>query len=131
MPIRITNRKDFANEARMEMAKRLAAAAIFFVTHHQQRVGVPNPSPFTNPSRPGEYPRKRTGFGQKSVIMVPTDPNEIARTLKVTVGYARAAFYMPHLEFVMARLGLQNTLNDLEPQLRAILGSKATAALSV
>ena len=53
---------------RQEAAKRLLRAALFFQAQHQQRLGVSNPRPHKTPSRPGEYPRKRTGAGQASVV---------------------------------------------------------------
>lgn len=75
---------------------------------------------YTRPSKPGEYPRKRTGFGQASVMLDTHDVNEIARTLRVRVGYQANAHYMPILELYRDRKGLIDTLKDLRPQLEAL-----------
>lgn len=116
----------FENAYREAMGRRLFAAAVFFANHHQRLVGVPNPSPFTNPSVPGEYPKKRTGFGQKSVVIVPTNPDEIKRRLSIRVGYAKAAFYMSYLNVVRGRLGFPDTLDTLRGELATILGKSAS-----
>jgi len=120
--VKVSKKADLLQVTREEMARRLVACAVFFVGQHQIRLNKSNPAPHTTPSRPGEYPRKRTGFGQKSVKLATTDLGDITRTLTVTVGYDALAPYMPHLEIVQNRLGLANTLNDLVPQLGAIVG---------
>lgn len=117
--IRIRPRKNLVTVARAEMARRLTAAAIFYVSQHQFRVGVPYP----RASRPGEYMRKRTGTGQKSVSFTPTTQAEIFQTLTIQIGYAAIAPYMPELEIARGRLGLRRTFHDLIPQLSAIVGA--------
>lgn len=120
--VKVSKKADLLQVTREEMARRLVACAVFFIGQHQIRLNKSNPAPHNNPSKPGEYPKKRTGFGQKSVKMGTTDLGDITRTLRVTVGYDALAPYMPHLEIVSARLGLVNTLGDLVPQLGAIVG---------
>ena len=45
----------------------LAQAVTFFWRKCVEALNVSNPRPHKTPSRPGEPPRKRTGFGQKNV----------------------------------------------------------------
>jgi len=97
----------------------LLAAAVFFANQHQQRLGAKTAPPA---SRPGEYPAKRTGFLQASVLWDPISPIEVEQTLRIRAGYLANAFYGPILEFQKQRLGLRKTLTDLEPQLGALAG---------
>lgn len=119
MPVYQVRRGSILPVARREMANRLAAAAIFYIGQHQARLN----RAFPPASRPGQYPAKRTGFGQKSVRMVPFQISEIERTLVIQVGYDALAPYMPRLEVLYARLGLQNTLAELVPLLERIIGT--------
>lgn len=107
-----------------EMARRLATAAILFVNEHQKRLNKSNPYPHNNPSKPGEYPKKRTGFLQKSVTFQPTNLPELERTLSLKLGYDANAFYGAVLEVRMRRLGLVKTLTDMLPKLARVVGTK-------
>lgn len=109
-----------------EMAARLLRAIVFFQQHQQQRVGISNPRPHRTPSQPGEYPRKRTGFGQKGVVYAPGSvPEVIAEGLRVRAGQLANSHYMLILETKRDRLGFAKTFGDLAPQLKRILGQKA------
>lgn len=121
MPGFKNNAANVVGEARKAMAKNLLAAAVFFTNQHQQRLGAKTAPPA---SRPGEYPAKRTGFLQASVLWNPASPNEVEQSLRIRVGYLNNAFYGPILEFQKHRLGLKKTLEDLEPQLSALAGGE-------
>ena len=49
----------------------LLRAAVFLQTTHKRLLNVSNPRPYGTPSAAGEYPRKRTGQGQASVVYYP------------------------------------------------------------
>ena len=104
---------------RLEAAKSLLRAATFFEATMQNRLNVSNPRPYLTPSRVGEYPRKRTGFGAANLTHEPIDLSEIARKQYVRVGFMENASYMLVLELFMGRLGLLKTLEDIAPQLSA------------
>lgn len=109
--------------ARLEMAKRLLAAAIAFQAEHRKRLNVANPPPHDNSSRPGQYPKKRTGFGQSQVSYEPTSPAEVARELVVRVGISRPGFYLEVLALDRGRKGLIDTLNEMRGRLEGIINS--------
>lgn len=104
----------------------LAAAAATFVTEHQRRVGTANPRPYLDSSKVGEYPRVRTGFGQANVFYLPTSPDEIARKGYVDAGYGENAFYMQALVDNQGRLGIEQTLEDIRPQLEQVIDKVMT-----
>jgi hypothetical protein len=101
-------------------AKGLLAAGVLFFNTHTLRVSRPNPPPHADSSKPGEYPRLRTGLGQRALRMVPTTVAEVARSGKVTLGYAKGDHHLLILELARDRLGLARTLEDLRPQLAAL-----------
>jgi hypothetical protein len=108
-------------ELRQKAAQKLLAVAAHFVTVHMGFLNVSNPRPYVTPSKPGEYPRKRTGFGQRSVLFQPSSvTGVISEGLKVRVGYLANAKYMLILELYRRRLGLLETLRRTKPQLQAI-----------
>lgn len=118
-------------EARQQAAKNLLAAATLFAGQHQQRLGARTPA--TKPgkfpvtyvppfSKKDEYPMKRTGHLQASVIWEPQSPAEVEKTLRVKVGYLANAFYGAILEIQMGRHGLKQTLKDMQGELAAIAG---------
>lgn len=107
---------------REELGRRMEACVGFYRAQYQLRLNKSNPIPYLNSSKPGEYPRKRTGFLQDSVAYSPTAISEITKTLDIRVGYDANAFYGPILEVMRKRLGLVKTLEDLKNQLGAIIG---------
>jgi DNA-binding Lrp family transcriptional regulator len=124
-----------------QMARRLLAVAILCVREYQRRVGVsagpvsrrrrrtttagPKGSrytAYTNPSKPGEYPHKRTGLGQMGITFAPQTPEDVLREgLRVRLGVLQNAWYMRFLEVHRQRLGWQQTFRDLLPQIRQLL----------
>lgn len=111
-----------ASYPKEELGRRMAACVVFYCSQHQKRLGKSNPFPHLNSSKPGEYPRKRTGFLQKSVAYSPVSIQEITNKLDIKVGYDANAWYGPVLEVMRKRLGLVKTLEDLKNQLGAIIG---------
>jgi hypothetical protein len=132
-----------------EGAERLLQAALFFQQQHMQRLNVANsrgPMPvkfkgrryhgthiedvdvaftamgYPNSSRPGEYPRKRSGFAQANVVFGPETPDEIVHQgLTVKLGVRSNAAYLATLEFLRERKGFLDTMKDLQPEIKAIL----------
>lgn len=111
-------------EIRQAAATDLLRAATFFANQHSLRISRPNPPPYRDSSKPGEYLKLRTGFGRSNLAMEPTSPAEVVRTMQVKVGFRRNAWYMLYwseqAHSVRLRLGLLQTLNDLQPQLAAL-----------
>lgn len=116
-------RNNMANmlaETREAAATNLMQAAIFFQAQMMQRLNKTGPPA----SKPGQYPRKRTGHLQASILYEPESIPEVARNLYVRVGYGKTASYGSVLEFTKKRLGLIQTLKDLQPQLSALASAK-------
>jgi hypothetical protein len=109
-------------------AQRLLRTAVFFVDQYKRRVNVSNPRPYTTPSKPGEYPRVRTGHGRDSVTFGPTDVQGIIDAdMKIRIGVmpiGKDSNYMLILELRKNRLGFKHTMEDLREQLRAKLMGK-------
>ena len=59
---------------------------------------------YPDPSKPGESPKRRTGFGQKNIVWGYSKPLQVAR-----VGYTRAARYMTFHE-----LGIRYSRRGME-----------------
>lgn len=116
-----------ASRAKEEAASRLQRAAIFFQTQLIRRLSVSNPRPYKTPSKPGEYPRKRTGNAIANVLAAPLDvPGIIAGGFKVRAGVGEPGRYLAILELFKHRLGFVRTMEDLRPLLKAILTGKAS-----
>lgn len=118
-------------------ARKLARAAIYFMSQHQQRLNRPAPAVrsrgrvrYVGASAPGEYPRKRTGFLQANVMFRPTTLAAIVREGMIRVGLWSNAFYGAVLEVKFKRLGLRHTLRDLLPQLQALAGVRMNYRVS-
>jgi hypothetical protein len=121
MPGFFRNNSARLNAANREtVAENLLAAAVFFQAQHMQRLN----KSFPPASKVGQYPAKRTGHLQANILYSPESVPEIARNLYVTVGYGKTAEYGSTLEFQKKRLGLRQTLKDLQPQLSALVGAK-------
>ncbi|MDE2020526.1 MAG: hypothetical protein KGJ13_09345 [Patescibacteria group bacterium] len=147
MTVEITGHEVIA-AAKKEAASRLLDAAIEFQRQHMQRLNTSaeperrqvkfragdfiinskgrkitsrTVTVYTNPSKPGEYPHKRTGFGQSNVLFGPTDPEDIAKDLTVRMGVSAGGSYLEILEFLRDRKGFLDTMRDIEPQLKTIL----------
>lgn len=98
----------------------LMKTALAFEIEHRQRVAVPNPPPYTNSSKAGEYMRLRTGGGQKALAHEPATVAEVEQTHKTRVGFRQGdGEHMLILELARQRLGLLKTLEDMRPTLAA------------
>lgn len=96
--------------------ERLQRCIVFFWQACQAALNVSNPRPYKTPSKPGEPPRKRTGWGQRHVVY------ELDKEkLQGRVGLASGAIYMLYHEF-KNRSWLLSTLRKVEGQLNAIAG---------
>jgi hypothetical protein len=137
--------RDLIRLAEEEAAKRLLRMAVYYEEQHRQRINIANPgvrhkrkrntaagkkgsqyTTYDTPSKPGEYPRVRTGHGRDSLTHEPrTVQGVIDAGLKVCVGYRKIIShelgnYMLILELRKKRKGLLDTLKSMEPQLRAL-----------
>ena len=111
-----------------EGAKVILIAAIMFEDQHRQRVSVPNPRPYLpeTTSKEGEYPRLRTGAGRGALMHQPTTVADVVKTGWVRVGLREGDHHLLILEISKKfnRLGLAKTLEDMTPQLRAVIGNR-------
>ena len=124
----VTVNSQAPQDAIAEGAKRLQYATQYFWQQLTRRLSVSNPAPYLDSSKPGEYPRKRTGRGIASVIWGPMDVAGIfANGMKTRAGVLPIGTtnYMLILEFNRDRLGFLKTVEDIKPQLTAILQTKA------
>lgn len=129
------NARQLSTALQQDIGRKLARCGIFLAAYHQQKLGVACPHDrveatantssirYRNPSQPGEYPKKRTGFLQASVLFAPTTVSDLERSKAVRIGYAKAAFYGPVLEVMMRRLGLVRSLTDTLSMLSRIMGA--------
>ncbi len=115
------NGDDAFKRIREEAWQRILRAAIHFWKELKAVLNVLNPPPHTNSSRPGEPPRKRTGWLQRHVLYEPDKPN-----LVVTVGLGKNAIYGLWLELGTRRLAprpwFMATLRKLLPTLQSFVG---------
>lgn len=107
-------------QIRQQSARNLLAAAVLYENTMRQRVSVPNPPPYLDSSKEGEYPRLRTGAGQRALTHQPATPGEVARCGFVRVGYVEGDHHLLTLELARNRKGLLDTLEDMRPQLAAL-----------
>ena len=105
-----------------EEAERLAgslliAAAITMQTAYKRHVSAS----FPPASKPGEYPRWRTGTGREATGYDPEAPDEAGRARAVRVGWGKSGDHMGILEYFRGRKGLRDVGQELRGQLQAIL----------
>ena len=124
--IQSDNLDAFIQKVRMELAKRIFAAASLLRSELKASLSTAYPPA----SVPGEFPHARTYQGRNAVVISPSDLPTIAKTLKVRVGYIQNAFYMGILEESKGRLGLFYLFEQVKPQLTAILGGHGYATAS-
>lgn len=115
---------------RLRTGETLLAVATAVAREHRSRLGVQNPPPdYLESSRPGEYPRRRTGRGQRSVTVEPAIAEEAGERGYVDVGHEQDAWYMQWLADRAQRRGLADTLADMRGELERIAGhARLTAA---
>lgn len=126
MNVRVSWNGDEANR-RIEIAswEALQRITVYFWSQVQLTLNVSNPRPYLNSSKPGEPPRKRTGFGAANVLY------EFDRKAMASrVGVGRNAKYMAILELFRNRPWLKATLDKVLPQLRAIAEEGAQRGLT-
>lgn len=104
-------------------AEGLLRAAVFFQDVHRRRLNVSNPRPYKAPSKEGEYPRARSGFGRDNCVFEPSSVSEVEKKQYVRIGFTKNAFYMLLLELRHRRKGLLDTLRDILSQLAALATS--------
>lgn len=102
-------------EAEMKSAQILLEIGRNLRQAHKKNLAIPYP----RASKPGEYPRKRTGSLQRGIYCDPESGQRIANSRRktITIGYGikdRKAYktphlYGPHLVNKMARKGIINT----------------------
>lgn len=126
-----------------QAAQGLLAAAVHYANNLSLKVGIANPltrgprggRQYLQSSKQGEYPRLRTGAGQKALAIgangavfdIKTGPaidQVIAGGMSVKVGYREGDHHLLALEFAQRRKGLIDLLDEMKPQLAAL----ATAA---
>lgn len=105
---------------RNALAQRLIACAITLQSAETNELGTSYPPS----SVPGQYPHRRTGNLQSSVMYEPTAVAEVAKRLEIRVGYAAKAPYIVDL-ILSGRKALHDTLKRVRPQLVALFGSGA------
>lgn len=102
-------------------------AVVFYFTQLQQALNVSNPRPYKTPSRPGEPPRKRTGFLQRAIAYELDEAKGEAR-----VGVKANAKYAGFLELGTSRMAarpfLLATLEKFLPQIKALAQTGGGAA---
>lgn len=115
--------KRIAQKRRLLLADGLIRGALHVLTTHKNNLNVSNPYPYLTPSRPGEYPRKRTGFGQAGYALSTTNRNEIAAMLtpRVLVGVSDAASYMETFLIDRGRKGIKDTMDAERSKVRQII----------
>lgn len=77
---------------------------------------------YPHPSRPGESPRLRTGFGQRNVVMEFNASEPVGR-----VGITRNALYMLYLELGTRRVARRPWLVKTLLQHQTMIGKLATS----
>lgn len=114
------------DELDLMFAERLQRCEVMYATWLQEKTGVSNPKPHDNPSRPGEFPKKRTGFGQAGVAFEPSSKEAIIGAgLLVKLGYIENAFYMELLVQKYKRLGIDALMEQKQGDFAAILAGEA------
>lgn len=109
---------DARRRLREAAARRLLAVAVTAQTELKRRLNVSNPRPHKTPSKPGEWPKKRTGWGQGHVFYQPSTLGEVVNTLSVRLGYGVSAAYMLYLSGQrLKRKGLKDLLREIRPLL--------------
>lgn len=106
-----------AKEAyRAEAAERLLGAATFLQQKLRAELNVAYPPA----SKPGEFPRRRTGNLREQILVVPDTAKGVLRAgLRAKLGYGKKARYGGTLENRLRRLGLRAILNKYRGALPA------------
>lgn len=114
------NGKKAKDDIRAAAARGLIRASAMFQQQMRQRVSVPNPPPYLNSSKPGEYPRLRTGEGQRALMQEEKTFQEVLARMAIKVGFDAGKAHLLILELHHMRLGLVRTLEDLRDVLKEL-----------
>lgn len=122
----------FLDGLKRQAAEGLLEAAVLYENTLKQKVSRPSPffigprggRNYNDPSKTGEYPKLRTGAGQKAITHQPETVSEVVACGFVKVGYIQGDHHLLALEFAQKRKGLIALLDEMRPQLAAL----ATAA---
>lgn len=112
--------KQNIEEIKIAAARGLIRASHMFQQQMRQRVSIPNPPPHLNSSKPGEYPRLRTGEGQRALMQEEKTFQEVLKRLAIKVGFDKGKAHLLALELKAARLGLVRTLTVLRDVLKEL-----------
>lgn len=104
-----------ADAIALAAAQGLVDAARFLAEQHRQALGQAAPPA----SRPGEYPRRRTGRLQRSVTVSPATAAEAKRTKRVGIAYDQGK--APHAQYLEDRKGIEDTVEQHKGELLAII----------
>lgn len=91
------------------LAEKLYRLAKEVVERHQKKISTLYPPA----SKPGEYPRRRTGNLMRSTQVYPRTVRGVEFAGQVRMGYLQRAWYGVRLEFDMGRLSLADTLREV------------------
>ncbi len=127
------------DEIKRAAAEGLLAAATLYTDQLRLKVSVANPlvigprggRTYPTPSLPGQYPRLRTGKGQKAIAMgangkvfdgnrAPALRDVLDGGMVVKAGYVEGDHHLLALEFAQNRKGLLDLLEEMKPQLAAL-----------
>jgi hypothetical protein len=117
----------FNEQFRRATATGILRASVYYHNEVRRAVSVPNSGErrgrrtvYPNPSRPGEPPRLRTGFGQRNILREFSRPIATAR-----VGIAKNAMYMFYLEIGTRRIARRPFLLATLTKHREMIGKLA------
>lgn len=103
--------------------QQLQAAVVYYHTQLLATLNQANPRPYRTSSRPGEPPKKRTGWLQSHTLYEMDESSKSAR-----VGVAQNAIYGVYLELgtklMQARPWLEATLRKYLDRISAIAGGR-------
>lgn len=107
-------------------AQKLQLVGTRFRVVHDGKLSVANPWPYHDSSKPGEYPRTRTGAGRAALTQEPISIQGIKDAGMVTrIGFIATEPHLLYLELAKKierrRKGLLDTLNEILAELRAIV----------
>lgn len=103
-------------------AQGLVDAAQYLAEKHRAAVGQSAPPA----SRPGQYPRRRTGRLQRSVKVSPASASEARRTKRVAITYDQGV--APHAQLLADRKGIEDTVERHRGELLAIIARGGSQA---
>lgn len=120
--------KEFERHMQKATAKGLQRAGVYLHGACQRAVNVSNPrnnktGEYDQPSKPGEPPRARTGYGRSNIVY---EYNGIESAPAVRVGVRKNALYMFWLEIGTRRIKPRPWLVATLMRFKAIIGRLAT-----